>query len=262
MNSLAKKNDNRWERMYFNSCIFLVILFFSFCVKAAPEQSTSAAVGATLNVNFEAYRYDGSDHTLSVMPTIFYDNSLLYIESDELGAYLYQDEQNELRINAYYDSSVFDPEYYYRALNKRKWSIMAGASYMRITPYGGFKLQIGSDILKRNKGTVITASYLAELKQGDWTWYPEVGINWNNSSYNQYYYGITDAQAQQTHLAPYQVKAAFEPYLSVNSTYKLNHQFDITSGIELNYKSNKLSSSPLINKRLDITTLIGFLYHF
>ncbi|WOE31855.1 MULTISPECIES: MipA/OmpV family protein [unclassified Acinetobacter] len=262
MKYLTKRNNIRCGETGFIFYIFLLILFSSSSVHASSDQHTNISAGATLNINFEAYNPDVQDPKLSIMPTIFYDNSLLYIESDEVGAYLYQDEKNQLRINTYYDSSSYDPDDHDRHLNKRKWSVMAGASYMRITPYGGFKLQIGSDILNRNKGTVITAAYLAELQQGRWTWYPEFGINWNNSSYNQYYYGVTHVEAQKTHLAVYQAKSAFEPYISINSTYRLNHKFDITSGIEINYMSNELYSSPLVNKRFDITAIIGFLYHF
>lgn len=254
--------NNKLNEMGFKIYSFIFILVISSHVQAVSDNEWGVMAGATLNLDFQAYVHDGRNPTLSVIPTIFYDNSLFYIESDEAGFYLNKDEKNEFRLNAYYDSTEFDPNHDYWGINKRKWSVMAGASYMRITPYGGFKLQVGTDVLGRSKGTVVTASYLAELSQGAWTWYPEFGINWNNHSYNQYYYGVTNKEAEKVGIKPYDAKSGFQPYLSLNSSYKVNPKWDIISGVEFNYLTDELYRSPLVNKRFEIVGVVGFLYHF
>lgn len=262
MINLKKIMDILTTKIYVSIYFALCLIFISFQTKASTANQLGFAVGATVNFDYQAYVHDDRDPLITVLPTFFYDNDRFYLEGDEAGFYLYKNQQNELRINAYYDGTQFDPIHAYHGIHTRKWSVMAGASYMRITPYGGFKLQVGSDVLSRSKGTVITASYLAELKHGAWTWYPELGVNWNNQAYNQYYFGVTNEESQYSGVKAYQPKSAFQPYFSLNNIYQVNDRWDIISGVEINYLTDEMYQSPFVHKHLDVEPFIGFLFHF
>jgi MipA family protein len=242
-----------------NIVFTVFVLSSSVYAETVPELS----VGATINFNYQAYKDVNKNPDILIQPVFFYDSTWLYAEGDEAGVNLFKNENNELRANLYYDGNQFDPkDSSINGLEKRRWSVMGGMSYMHITPYGGLKLQVGSDILSRSKGTVITASYLAEIETGRWTWYPEFGINWNNKKYNQYYFGVTEQESHNSGIESYSPKSSINPYLSLNSSYFVNNHLNIIWGVDVNYLTNQMFNSPLVDKRFDVEPFIGALYRF
>lgn len=251
-------NEKIRKSLFF--CVLSTSTLSSAFVFADDADAARLGLGINYSVNYQVYHGDDVNH--SILPVIFYDNKKVYIEGSEAGVYLVNNDNNELRLNAYYDGSEFDPAGKVRALNKRDWSIMAGVSYMRITPYGGFKAQIGTDVLSRSKGTVASLAYLAELNTGKWSIYPELGMQWNDSKYNQYYYGVSAEEAERSHLKEYHLDQSVQPYASLNVNYKVTRDWNAFAGLDLTYLSDTQSKSPMVNRRLDITPSIGIMHRF
>ena len=244
--------------------IFVVLigstLGYTESIYAEDQQQSSLSVG--LNYSMGIQPYQGKRTYQSVLPTAFFDNDKVYLEGDEAGVYLLNDDKNELRLNAYYDGSSYDPSGKFNGLDRRKWSVMAGGSYMRTTPYGGFKAQISTDTLSRSHGTVATASYLAEFKHDKWSFYPEVGLQWNDAKYNQYYYGISDVEAQRTGLNSYKSKQSFNPYASLAVNYDMTKHWSIFGTFQVDYLSKEQADSPFVTRRTDFNPSIGIKYKF
>lgn len=232
----------------------------SASVYADDDQQPTLTVGMEYSVDFQTYKGQRTYHT--VLPTVFYDNNKVYAEGDEAGVYLINDDKNELRLNGYYDGNSYDPTGELKGLDQRKWSVMAGASYMRITPYGGLKAQVGTDILSRSKGTVITASYVAELKHNQWSFYPELGLQWNDAKYNQYYYGVSESESKRTHIQAYDAKQSINPYASMAINYRFSKHWSAFSTLEVTYLSKEQADSPMTERRTGINPSIGFNYSF
>ncbi|KJV38015.1 MipA/OmpV family protein [Acinetobacter brisouii] len=247
---------SRNNKIYF----FILIALNSWCNYSYAEEPVALSVGLNTSLDFQAYK--GKTAWMSVLPTVFYDNKKIYVEGDELGVYLLNNEQNQFRLNAYYDDSYFNPSGKLNALRTRKWSVMSGASYMRITPFGGFKAQIGTDILSRSKGTVATLSYLAELNTGKWSFYPEMGYQWSNSQYNDYYYGVTASEARNSGLTEYHPQGSLQPYMDLNFNYNLNKKWNIFGGVNINYLSNQQYRSPMVRNRIDFSPSLGIVFKF
>lgn len=246
--------------------VYLKINIFSFVLVSLiysisyAKDNPSLSVGGMLDLNISPYQFVEKKYNFGFKPVVFYDDDTFYSEGDEVGVYLYQDDQNEFRINAYYDGLEFVPTDEYQNLNKRKWSILAGASYMRITSYGGFKLQIAKDILSRHNGMVLTTSYLAEIKSNLWTFYPEFGLKRNDQKYNEYYYGVYGGG--ENNVKNYNPESSVNPYMSLNGIYFVNNKWNIIFGFEFNYLTNQLFESPIVNKRLEYDFSLGALYSF
>ena len=238
---------------------------FFYCsayAQDAQEESSSPdfTMGFNYSVNFQAYKGHKTSQTL--LPVFFYDNDKFYIEGDDAGSYLFKDDKNQLRLDAHYDGNTYDPSGELYLLDKRKWSVLAGASYMRITPYGGFKARLNTDTLSRSKGTILRASYLAELDKGNLTVYPEAGFQWNNAKYNQYYYGVSDAESKRSGIAAYEPGQSISPFVSMTANYKLSKHVNAFSSVEFNYLSNEQFKSPMVKKRTDITPAVGLTFTF
>lgn len=239
-----------------------ILPLFWVCSTAvfAEESSARLTVGINLVSDFQAYK--GHNVEYSVLPTIFYDNDLVYAEGDEAGVYLINDDQNEFRLSAYYDGSSYRPSGSLAALDRRQWSVMAGASYMRITPFGGFKLQLARDVLNRNDGTVATMAYLAEYQNGPWSIYPELGLQWNDNKYNQYYFGVSAKESLQSGIETYKAKSSVQPYANLTVDYRLNKKWDVFTNFSFNSLSHEQYRSPMIKSHHELESTVGLNYKF
>ena len=238
----------------------LGILVCSSSIYAEDESKPSLSIGANYSVDFQSYK--GQRTYQSVLPTAFFDNDKVYIEGDEAGVYLLNDDQNQLRLNVDYDGNSYDPTGELSGLDRRKWSVMAGGSYMRITPFGGLKAQVGTDVLSRSKGTVATASYVAEINKDKWSFYPEIGLQWNDAQYNQYYYGVSQAESQRTGIQAYKANSSVSPYIGLSSNYNFSKHWSVFGTLDVEYLSNQQADSPMVAHRTDINPSIGIKYKF
>lgn len=222
-------------------------------------------IGANASFNQSAYF---QDNKIVVMPQAFYDNNLFYIEGAEAGFYGYKDAKNEWRVSLGYDSRSFDPKEsdvaQLQGLDKRRWSATVGSSYMKITPYGGFKVHAKTDLLNRNNGTVVKLSHLSRFKLMDdkLTIYPELGVQWNSKNYNEYYYGVSQTESNRTGVNRYQPDNSVNPYLQISGSYAISPHWSIFANQSLEWLSDEQKQSPLVDKKLDSKTKIGFNYIF
>lgn len=238
----------------------------SFFNNSLPiNRNATLKVGA--NVSFNQYAYD-QDHEITVTPQAFYDNNRVYIEGAEAGVYAYKDAKNEWRATLGYDSRHFDPanseNTQLKGMNERDWSVMVGSSYMRITPYGGFKAHAETDLLGRHDGTTVKLAHLSRFKFADdkLTIYPEVGVQWNNGDYNQYYYGVSADESHRTLVTAYQVDSSVNPYVNVSASYAFHPKISGFVSQSLAFLSSEQKNSPLVNDDVESKTKIGFNYQF
>lgn len=247
---------------YFRQSLFVSLALSASIPVLADDNKESHTTGIGFNYSVMYQEYKGERTDKSILPTFFYDNDRVYAEGDEAGVYLMKDDQNELRLNAYYDDRVMNPSGELSQLNKRKWSVMAGASYMRITPVGGFKIQLGHDVLGRSRGNMIKLGYLTEFKPGQWSIYPELGMQWSDAKYNRYYYGISQAESAKSGLSAYSPKQSIHPYASLNVNYAINKSWSVFGGVDVRYLSNQQYQSPMVKRRVNVEPSAGVLFWF
>ncbi|WP_288774579.1 MipA/OmpV family protein [uncultured Psychrobacter sp.] len=235
----------------------------------APEMATDSTdklgvqLGVNVRINNTAYDIDDGD--VSVLPSLFFDNDKYYARGSQIGTYLVDDGSNEVLAFVQPGGSSFDPDDAkgdLANLDERKWSGLVGASYMRTTPIGGFRAQVSTDVLGRSDGTIARLTYLGKLTPGKWTIYPSAGLEWVNSNYNEYYYGISQKEADKTNLEVYKPDSSISPYISINATYNINKDWDLFLGQSVNFLADEQRDSPMVKDRVDYTTTVGLLYEF
>lgn len=252
---------------HFKNALLLLGLTLSVGSFAESLPTTDGNLRIGANASFNQYAYH-QDDKVTVMPQAFYDNNRVYIKGAEAGVYGYKDASNEWRMTVGYDSREFRPDdstvANLKGLDERKWSVMVGSSYMKITPYGGFKIHAKTDALGRSDGTTVKLAHLSRFKLMDnqLTIYPELGVQWNNKDYNQYYYGISQQESARTGVTAYQADSSINPYASVSASYAFNPKWSGFVSQSLEYLSDEQKNSPMVDNRLDSKTIIGFNYHF
>lgn len=272
---IGSTKPGRTKNILKTTALILSLGCVSSLANIAQAQSTtpmiptteSEKIGLQLGVNarINVSAYDVEDTNTQVLPSLFYDDGKYFARGNQLGTYLINDDQNEVLAFFQTGGTSFDPddaEGSLAELDERKWSGLLGASYMRSTPYGGFRAQLSTDVTGHSEGTVGRLTYLAKFSPGKWVIYPSAGLEWVNSDYNEYYYGISQKEADKSGLERYKPDSSISPYLSVNGTYDINKDWDLFLGQSVKYLADEQHESPMVDDRIDYTTSIGLLYEF
>lgn len=224
---------------------------------------------ARLTLGINATYHDsafGAKNDLTVMPQAFYGNNRWYIEGSEAGFYPYKDANNHVRVGLSYDGRNFNPKDAktdsLKSLDKRQWSVAAHASYMRVTPYGGFKVKVTTDTLGRSDGQTVSLSHLSKFKKDKLTVYPEFGITWQNRRYNQYYYGLSAAESDRSGLPAYDARSGTSRFATVTASYQLTDQISLFGNQRFEWLSTAQKNSPLTDASMDSKTRLGVNYKF
>lgn len=230
----------------------------------APVATDKIGLSVGVNVISSKSAYDMDDE-VTVLPSLFYDNGTVYARGSQFGGYLINDGTNEVAGFLQLAGGHFDPDEAEGALgelDERKVSAMAGASYLRSTPYGGLRAQIATDISGRSEGTLARLTYIARLSPGKWTIYPSAGLEWVSEDYNAYYYGVSQKESDKSGVRAYSPDSSINPYVSVNGTYAVNNDWDVFLGQSITYLSDEQHDSPMVDDRMDYRTTLGILYKF
>lgn len=248
-------------KIFNNITTYLPILIICNLSHVAQASSPSQLqFGMAGSINQQAYK--NNNHLTSVFPSLFYDSKYFYIDGDEIGLYAIHQPKHQLKANLYYDNSEFKPSGTLSNLNKRHSALMAGGSYTYISPYGGLQVLVEKDIQSRSRGTFATFAYLAEAQYKKWTISPELGLQWNDRNYNNYYYGISAAEAQTSQQPAYTLKQSIQPYIGLDIGYQISPHWTIYSSQHLSRLSQQQQRSPMVNKATTLNTTFGILYRF
>ncbi|SDB81206.1 MipA/OmpV family protein [Acinetobacter boissieri] len=236
------------------------VMFLSTTLYAHADTSTALQVGVAGTIDIQAYK--NNNFPVTTFPSIFFDSKYAYIDGDEIGLYALHTEKHQLKLNLYYDSTEFKPSDELSQLNKRRPSLMAGGSYTYITPYGGFQVLAEQDIQSHSHGYFATFAYLAEAHYKKWTFSPELGVQWNNKQYNNYYYGVSTAEAERSQITAYTPNSSFQPYFNLDIGYQINSHWTLYSSHQVTRLSRQQQLSPMVDKVADVSNTLGILYRF
>lgn len=225
------------------------------------NRPTNLQLGASVVYSDKGYRnYDGNTN---VYPAIFYENHRFYVRGNQLGVNLIQDRQQNLALNAQYAGDSYDASEAsgaFKGLDDRDASVMVGASYQRNIQYVAVRGQVVTDVSGNSDGTTARLSVGTRLPRNDWTLYPSAGLQWQDKNYNDYYYGITAAEAARTGIAQYSPSSSVHPFISVAANYQLNPKVMLFVNPSIAYNVDDIHDSPKIDSRLAWGTTLGVTY--
>lgn len=205
--------------------------------------------GAQGEANFTPYRQYTTQY--SVLPYIGYDNSHVYIDGTEIGAYLIHNETNQLKARWWYLDNEFDPDRSsdpaLRQLRSRHSTMMGGLSYQKITPVGAFNVEFSADTLSESRGLLGTVSWLGQVSTHNLDIYPQLGVDWLNKQQASYYYGITGEESARCGL-PVWTHQAVTPWLAVAFDWHPLKPLHLYLQPKLTFLTGTLRSSPMTDQ--------------
>lgn len=143
-------------------------------------------------------------------------------------------------------------------MDKRSSSFFSGLQYK----YRGYSLDFVHDINNKSNGNILKGSY-AHMNQlsEKWILISNVGFNWFDDRYANYYYGVKNKEVTSTRSA-YKLKNYFQPVVGFLPIYKINEHFTATIGGFFKYVPNEVSKSPTMKgNQFEFLSVWGFSYN-
>lgn len=210
--------------------------------------------------------YKGDQDRVYPIPMIGYEGDSFYLRGLNAGYYLWNDETDKLSVTAYYSPLHFKPKdsdnKQMRHLDSRKSTLMAGLSYVHYTQYGFLRTVLAGDTLDNSNGITWDTAWLYRYTNGDWTFTPGIGVNWDSENQNEYYYGVSKKESRSSGMSSYDPESSWTPYVELSVNYKLNDSWNVYGMGRYVRLADEVTDSPMIDKEWTGVLLTGVTYSF
>lgn len=232
----------------------------------AGVHSANASFGLGLGVGFSSELYHDYDRKILPMPLINYESNSFYFNGLGGGVYLLKDQQNELALNAYYLPMSFDPDdtdnRAMKLLDKRKSTMMAGIRYKHSADWGVIKAAFSADTLGNNEGLLADMSYSYPFHLNQFTISAGAGVLWASKKYNQYYFGVSNAESARSGLNSYKPGDSWSPYIEMTVHHKIDNNWSASLAGRITQLSDEVKDSPMVSRSYNSTMFVGVSYNF
>ena len=146
-------------------------------------------------------------------------------------------------------------------LTDRKTPLPIGIGTFQQTPYGAFIVNVFADA-GSSRGSLFEATYAAEVKLGNLSIYPQLGVERRSAKYANYLYGVTPAESLASGYAAYNAGASTTPVLGLAADYSLTENWVVNMQLRRKWLDSAITNSPLVVSKTQDTGYIGLSYRF
>lgn len=149
-----------------------------------------------------------------------------------------------------------DDEVRFIGVDERESNTMFGG---RLTGYFGqniLQFAIKHDVSSKSKGTVASAVIGRNWQIRNWNFHGLAGLNYRDAKYNDYFFGVSDSEANSSDFTAYDGKASASFNSSMGVTYPINENWIYRASVSLGSDLGE-NDSPLFAKKRDFYVGIG-----
>ncbi len=148
-----------------------------------------------------------------------------------------------------------------RGLSDRKTPIPLGLGTFQETPYGGIFLNAFVDANKSH-GLLLEVIYAAKFGLGRWSFYPQLGLEYRNAKYSNYFYGVTPAESAASGYAAYNAGAASTPMVGLAVDVPLSEPWVLSMQLRRKWLDSAVYNSPLVSRKTQDSGFVALSYRF
>ncbi len=264
--SMIQKKSN-FKILSIKKVIVSIMVFgIAPAVSHAEEKSMFDGLTLGLGVNYSDEGYVEYDSEFLPMPLISYESKYVSIDGTSIAGNIVNNKKHLLSAIVSYDEMSFDPDNargVYKYLGERKGSILAGGAYTftwsEMIP---ISIEVQTDIANRHNGTKAEAAISAPVSVGKILVIPTTGVEWRSDKYNQYYYGVSSAEAAKTGLAAYHPEQSIQPFIDVACIYSFTENWAIMANLLTKYNVDEIYDSPMVDKEFAYSSALILSYAF
>lgn len=231
------------------------IALFACCGLAQAQSSERASsgqwgIGIAAAVNDTAYR----DYSKDVLPfpSVSYEGRRMYVRGATIGFRVLGNRASELSLTVaplgmrFRSEDSDDPQL--RQLDNRKLSALAGVAWRYAQPWGVVQASFQKEVTGHGGGTLAEGSYAYPIRRGALTLTPRVGVTRTSGALNDYYYGVSRAEAARSGLDRYTAKGGNSPWLEMSAMQRLGRHWVVGGGMRYTRLADEITDSPMTDK--------------
>jgi outer membrane protein len=92
--------------------------------------------------------------------------------------------------------------------------------------------------------------------------YPLLGVEYKDSKYNNYFYGVSATDATRSGVAAYSAGAGTSPFGALMIETPLNPEWSLNTYLKRKWLSNSIANSPLVSERTVDNIFVSISRHF
>lgn len=232
--------------------------------QSAPEQHRTWTIGMGAIWSPSPYR-DYSNKAWP-MPLVSYEGKSFYVRGASLGYRLFTTGSDEFSViasplgNRFIHDDTNDPRL--RRLSDRDISGIAGVAWLHRANWGVLQASAQKEFTGHGGGEVLDANYSFPMKEGSLLLTPTLGVTYDTGAINNYYYGISAADASRSGLSFYRAGSGSMPYLGMSATYKLSRSWLTSAGVRYARLPDAVKDSPMVDADHTESYFISLSYIF
>ncbi|QGL80176.1 hypothetical protein GPNADHDJ_01130 [Stenotrophomonas maltophilia] len=232
-----------------------------------PEDSSWGLGLAVMSVQ---NAYKGTDRETKVLPMISYENRFVKLGGPNLELKLPGIElSGSQRLNFGVTTQLFDGAGYeakdspaLAGMAERKSSIWVGAKMEWENDLADVKLEWLGDASGKSKGQRLALGLERKIMLSPRLMLiPQVGVEWVDKKYVNYYYGVRDSEATAGRSA-YTGKATLNPEISLSGIYRFDRHHSMMLNVGVRSFGKEIKNSPIVGRSTENRVMLGYKYSF
>jgi outer membrane protein len=235
--------------------------------KDEPEGSSW---GLGLGVVSGQKAYKGTDRETRALPMLSYENRYVKLSGPNLELKLPGLELSDSqRLNFGVVTKLFGGGGYEASdspalagMAERKSSVWAGAKVEWENDVADVKLELLGDASGKSKGQrVVLGLERKWMLSPKLMLVPQVGVEWVDKKYVDYYYGVRASEATAGRAA-YVGKATVNPEISLTGIYRFDKQQSLMLNVGVKSLGKEIKNSPIVGRSTENRVMLGYMYRF
>ncbi len=225
---------------------------------ALPERLTGDAGAAVYAISANVR---GASHRPSLLPYVYADYQRVFARTDTFGVKTvalgegYLELVGRVSQEGYKANSAA-----LRGLHDRSTPVPLGIGTYQETPYGGFFVYAMHDVT--SGGSLLEATYAAELVFSGWKIYPQIGIERRSAAYVQHLYGVAADESVRSGIARYRATASTVPVAGLAAELALGGPWHLLVQGRRSWLDGAIRNSPLVAARTQSSGFVAVTYAF
>jgi MipA family protein len=253
------------KKNFLTICLGVAVLVGALPVYSQDVvQSSNWAVGLAAVSSASPYR--GYDQKVWPFPAVNYEGPHYYLQGLDGGFYLAKNESYDFSIDASIATNYFrgsdTTNVQLKMLKTRDPSFMTGLRYRYRADWGVLQVKVAQDVSGNSQGQTAQAEYGYPVTVGALTFIPSIGRVWDSNKFNNYYYGVSSAEAARSSLANYSPGASVSPFAKVAASYRFTRSWSAFAQVSYTQFPNEIRRSPMVGTKGLTSYLVGVSYHF
>lgn len=235
--------------------------------KDKPEGS-SWGLGLAVLSTQKAYK--GTDRETKALPMLSYESQYVKLSGPNLELKLPGLEWgNSQRLNLGLMAKLFGPGGYEASdspvlagMAERKSGIWAGAKVEWKNDWADLRLELLGDASGESKGRRMLLGLERKwMLSPSLMLIPQVGVEWADKKYVDYYYGVRTSEATAGRAA-YTGKATLNPEINLTGTYRFDMHHLMMLNVGVKSLGKEIKDSPIVDRSTENRVMLGYKYSF